>query len=567
MTRLVPWIVVALAAAWVATAARPVRTPEGEMRLDELGSIPVKHLGRVKPLDTVARTTLLTLSRRQTFKADDGKSYPAMRWLMDVMGDELWRLDVIGDELWRAPHRVFRIDHPDLLTTLKLEPRPGSCYAVAEFIAPLRELGEQAGAAQERREAGEKLDAFETKLIELVGHVSAYIDLVLGDSVLALPPATGQTEWRPMSQATDQEGGEAAALLEVLRAYQADDVARFNAAVTAYRALIDPRFPREASKARFEVFFNRFEPFYCCSILYVIVFILGCAAWLGWSGPLGRASFALTAFTWVLHTAALVARVLISGQAPVTNLYSSAVFIGWGGALLALVLERVYRLGVGTVIASVLGFATLIVAHFLSLDGDTVQVLPAVLDTQFWLATHVTCITLGYSATYVAGLIGILYVLRGVLTPSLSPAAGQGLARMAYGTICFALFFSFVGTVLGGLWADDSWGRFWGWDPKENGALIIVLWNALILHAWRDEWASERALALLAVFGNVVTTWSWFGVNQLGVGLHAYGFTSGVDVALWTTYAAHMLIIGVGLLPRSLWWSVRLHPGLDAPAA
>ena len=96
---------------------------------------------------------------------------------------------------------------------------------------------------------------------------------------------------------------------------------------------------------------------------------------------------------------------------------------------------------------------------------------------------------------------------------------------MVYGIVCFATFFSFVGTVLGGIWADQSWGRFWGWDPKENGALIIVLWNAIILHARWGGMVQQRGLMCLAIFGNVVTAWSWFGVNMLGVGLHSYGFT------------------------------------------
>ena len=157
-------------------------------------------------------------------------------------------------------------------------------------------------------------------------------------------------------------------------------------------------------------------------------------------------------------------------------------------------------------IAAVAGFVTLLIANFLAglSDGDTLGVLQAVLDTQFWLATHVVCITLGYATTFVAGLLGMLYILRGVLTPSLSPAVGKDLSRMIYGTLCFAMFFSFVGTVLGGLWADDSWGRFWGWDPKENGALIIVLWNALVLHARWGGMVKDRGLAVLAVVGNIV---------------------------------------------------------------
>ena len=124
---------------------------------------------------------------------------------------------------------------------------------------------------------------------------------------------------------------------------------------------------------------------------------------------------------------------------------------------------------------------------------------------------------------------------------------------MIYGTLCFAIFFSFVGTVLGGLWADDSWGRFWGWDPKENGALMIVLWNALVLHARWDGMVTGRGLALLAVVGNIVTAWSLFGVNALGVGLHSYGFDRGVTTWLLAFVASQAAIILIGALPQN-WW-------------
>jgi ABC-type transport system involved in cytochrome c biogenesis permease subunit len=234
------------------------------------------------------------------------------------------------------------------------------------------------------------------------------------------------------------------------------------------------------------------------------------------------------------------------------------VFIGWGCVALGLILERIYRLGIGNVVASVAGFLGLAIAIFGLDDGsDTLGVMQAVLDTQFWLATHVVCITLGYATTFIAGLLGILYILRGVLTPSLTPEIGKDLGRMIYGTLCFAIFFSFVGTVLGGLWADDSWGRFWGWDPKENGALMIVLWNALVLHARWGGMVKERGMAALAVFGNVVVGWSYFGVNELGVGLHSYGFTEGVLLTLGGFIVSQLAIIALALVPKSRWFSSR----------
>lgn len=120
--------------------------------------------------------------------------------------------------------------------------------------------------------------------------------------------------------------------------------------------------------------------------------------------------------------------------------------------------------------------------------------MQAVLDTNFWLATHVTCVTLGYTATFVAGFLGIVYVIMGIVTTTLTPERDKSLTQMIYGVVCFAMLFSFVGTVLGGIWADQSWGRFWGWDPKENGALLIVIWNAIILHARWEAWLKTAVL-------------------------------------------------------------------------
>jgi ABC-type transport system involved in cytochrome c biogenesis permease subunit len=203
------------------------------------------------------------------------------------------------------------------------------------------------------------------------------------------------------------------------------------------------------------------------------------------------------------------------------------------------------------------------------------EMMRAVLDTNFWLATHVVTVTLGYASTFVAGTLAIGYILLGVFTPLLArplqpesaaeagtATLGKALAGMVYGIVCFATLFSFVGTVLGGIWADQSWGRFWGWDPKENGALLIVIWNALILHARWGGLVRERGLMNLAVFGNIVTSFSWFGVNMLGIGLHSYGFMDAAFKWLMLFMTSQVALIGLGLLPLHFWRS----PPAAAPA-
>src|SRR5262245_41457352 len=200
----------------------------------------------------------------------------------------------------------------------------------------------------------------------------------------------------------------------------------------------------------------------------------------------------------------------------VTNLYSTAIFIGWACVLLGLLVEWLYGQGLGTAVAAVAGALSLVVAHFLALDtptGDTLQMLQAVLDTNFWLATHVTVVNLGYAATFVAGMFGAVYIVLGLFTRAVAGPLGRSLAGVIYGIVCFGTLLSFVGTILGGIWADYSWGRFWGWDPKENGALLIVIWNALILHARWGGLVKARGVAALAVLGNSIGVRAWFGTR------------------------------------------------------
>jgi ABC-type transport system involved in cytochrome c biogenesis permease subunit len=217
------------------------------------------------------------------------------------------------------------------------------------------------------------------------------------------------------------------------------------------------------------------------------------------------------------------------------------------------ILERMYRRGFATAVAGAAGFASLIVAHHLSGDGDTMEMMRAVLDSNFWLATHVVTITIGYGGTFLAGSIAIAYTLRKHLVPNPDGTTTQALLDTTYGILCFSLLFSFVGTVLGGIWADQSWGRFWGWDPKENGALLIVLWNALILHARWGRYVQERGIMAMAIVGNIITALAWFGVNMLGVGLHSYGFMDKAFWALLFFVLSQLALMGLCLLPARFW--------------
>ena len=341
-------------------------------------------------------------------------------------------------------------------------------------------------------------------------------------------------------------------MIDIFAAWGDGDVEEFNSNVQDYQDYLvaNPLPHVDASVVRLEAFFNFFEPFMKAIYLYLPVLLLSFLSWIFWPTTLRRTGFSLMALAFLIHTVALVARMYISGRPPVTNLYSSAIFIGWAIVGASFVIEYVLRNGIGNILGSAVGMGTLVIAHYLARDeGDTLGVMQAVLDTTFWLATHVVCITLGYATTFLAGAMAIAYCFMSRIGSKKNAADLQQLGRMIYGTLCFALFFSLVGTVLGGLWADDSWGRFWGWDPKENGAMLIVMWNALILHARWDKMVRDYGTAVLAMFGNIVTAWSWFGVNELSAGLHNYGFTEGRMMALVGFVSLQLLVIAGALIP------------------
>jgi ABC-type transport system involved in cytochrome c biogenesis permease subunit len=235
---------------------------------------------------------------------------------------------------------------------------------------------------------------------------------------------------------------------------------------------------------------------------------------------------------------------------PITTLYETILFIGASVALFGLIAEWITKRGLGLLVAAVGGTACMFLAiQFEASEAtDTLQQLEAVLITNFWLSTHVPLINLGYAACMVAALISMIYFIQR-LVGKIGPKSDEGrfLTRVAYGFICCGLFLALVGTVLGGIWANYSWGRFWGWDPKENGALMICLMCLVILHARMGGHIREVGLHNCNLLLGCIVVFSWFGVNQLGVGLHAYGFTDGTWPKIYGFWLSQMLLLMYGL--------------------
>jgi ABC-type transport system involved in cytochrome c biogenesis permease subunit len=262
-------------------------------------------------------------------------------------------------------------------------------------------------------------------------------------------------------------------------------------------------------------------------------------------------------------SAGIVMRCIIQQRPPVKTLYEVVLFVTVSAVLVSVIIEWLNRRRVALLIGAALGALGLLVAQWYeALDRqDTMPTLQAVLDSNFWLSTHVTTVVLGYSAGLLAAAIAHVHVLGRVLGLGKdNHAFYAGLTRTTYGVVCFGLLLSVVGTILGGVWANDSWGRFWGWDPKENGALMICLWELMFLHARLGGLVKGFGQALMALVGGVIVIFSLWQVNLLGVGLHSYGFTDGIQDKLNLVYAVEASVIASGLG----WWLLSRRAGAPA---
>ena len=273
---------------------------------------------------------------------------------------------------------------------------------------------------------------------------------------------------------------------------------------------------------------------------------------VSWLSPQSKASRILSWIAALLSTFALVVmiggivhRCIIMDRSPIGNLYDTIIFIGTTGVFVLLLVELMTKRMVALGLAVFMGLICMFLARRYEVgDGkDHMDPLVAVLKSNFWLSTHVVTVTIGYMGGLVTSGLSIIYIFARVLgIDEGDKDFRKAMTRIVYGMIAFTLFFSLIGTVLGGIWANDSWGRFWGWDPKENGALMIVLWCLALLHARLAGYLKEWGLHIASVITAMIVAFSWWHVNAMATGLHSYGFIEGIG-AIWGFYTLMGVVI------------------------
>lgn len=506
-----------------------------------LGAWPVLHEGRIKTTESLAKAILYDLSG-STSVGD----FSAMEWLAVTLFEP--------SEAVRLP--VIRIERQNLI---RLPDRESHLYSLNEVMEALRPVTDQINAL-ERMEV-DKLSASQREILRVYNGVTILSQLL--QSFSAVLPLAGEE-----GSYADGSGSEAQRAL-IGEAGQINGL---------YRIIPDPNNPRMPMQSVWEAYTDnpenplvikikdmafawnegryddwsalatqvedelwasletpfslKLESYYNAvnPMMLAIGFYLIGAALLFWRAGIGMSVLTVGA---AVHLAGLIARVLILMRPPTGTIYETLLFAAFIiiGAGLAFNFKNKNK----TVLAAwacASAFLLFIAKGFVG--GDSLNVLVAVLNTNFWLSTHVTCIIIGYAACVMAAVTGHLYLLQGYET----------LRKLMTPMALIALLFTAIGTLLGGIWADQSWGRFWGWDPKENGALLITLWLIWILHARISRHFNQIQFAAFLGLTNIMVAITWFGVNLLGVGLHSYGFISGIAIWLGVFCLVQLAVIG-----------------------
>ena len=518
--------------------------------LDPLRTIAIQDGGRVKPLDTFARETARRVSGAAPFTGGESvKGMDPVEWVLAMMSDpQRWR-----DE------RIVKVSHAGLRAAAALPTRSDQRYSFAEltthagFLAAADKVHEK---LRQDREA--KLDPVEREISALYDTLGVMNGIFSGEALRVVPhPTDKSAAWFSLA---DLDRADQAPILRIktltaalVAAYRSGDRASVSASASALGrrlAELGPAVYPSAKDMGVEIRYNRVKPFRFAWIAYLLGFLLLLASFPLAAKGVGRAGIALVLVGFALHAYGMGLRVYISGRPPVTNMYESVVWVAWGAMLFALIFEAVYKARYFAVAASGLATLCLILADNVPILDGSIEPLVPVLRDNMWLTVHVLTITLGYAAFLLAMGLGHVNLGLYFFAPG-KTALFKTLSLFLYRALQVGTLLLATGTMLGGVWASYSWGRFWGWDPKETWAFIALLGYLAVLHSRMVGWIREFGMAVGSILGFLLVLMAWYGVNfVLGTGLHSYGFGSGGYVYVGGFVAFEVAVIIAALLRR-----------------
>ncbi|MBU1637819.1 cytochrome c biogenesis protein CcsA [bacterium] len=547
-----------------AQAPEPIGDGLEQFEWEMAGRIVVQHGGRVKPLDTFAREMVKSIYAKDAFQGQHPvETY--FRWMSD------------GSRWTNEP--ILYLSKGDLRSELGLDDHQDNYFTIGDLQGHprLRDIVMEGMTADQ---AGEKLTFTQTQASDLMNRLGMLNALFNHNVPLLVPPPDGDplTTWgtmpdllfkvdRDSTLVSEEEASLALAFAGMYHSLHDGRADMFNMSASVFintqMALLQ-NHPAVISSLDWEVAYNALEPFMWARILLIVSFVLFLLSlkesWirlkpLAITGMLGGI---------VMYSVGMIMRWYIGGRAPWSNMYESLLAIGWSLLIVALIFELVKKDRIFGLSGSVMGAVVLGIAAYASLDRGINPLVPAL--QSYWLTYHVIIILASYACLALAMMVGhgvLISAVRNQGEPNETTKrwSGANLKIMQLGSVLLIL-----GILLGAVWANVSWGRFWGWDPKETWALITWFVYIIFLHGRSAGWLMWRGLAVASVAAFPIVIMTYYGVNFYLSGLHSYGAGSTPGIP-WEAYAylgAEVLFLGwVFFAMRGTW---RRRPKSGSPA-
>jgi cytochrome c-type biogenesis protein CcsB len=561
-------------------AASPdVSVPDSSaLDFKQWGLLAIQDGGRRKPVDTFAKETLIRVTGRSAYIDKAGRHWRPNDLVLSAL---------LETHDWKNEPLVL-ISSGQLKEQLGID-KTERRFSFAQ-LAGSAELQRIANEAQALKRAEKPLNRTQQEALSVSDRLTLLVRLIEGSALLIIPAPTNQTDSWVDPSAWSKYYSEAqfapvqTQLQTLVAAYAKGDQFNFSRAANQLRenlrSLSPSIYPQE-QQLRLEYFYNHFNGFYRAIWCYGIAFVLLLVAYfrrnaahpdavgatavaasassrnlselLEASPRKGRAmqyvGVAVAVLGLAFQASGIVMRCMIAGRPPVTNMYESIIWVSFAVSFFGMIFFARYRAPVYLLAALPVTLIALLLVHQMPIAmPSSIDPLVPVLRDNFWLTVHVLTITLSYAAFALAMGFGHILLWR----YARNPAAARADAPMhfwLYRVLQLGVLLLAAGTILGGVWANYSWGRFWGWDPKETWALIALLCYIVALHGRLARWWTRFGLAVASVVCFLAVLMAWYGVNfVLGKGLHSYGFGIGGE-----TYVGTFIVLDLLFVAFAIW--------------
>jgi cytochrome c-type biogenesis protein CcsB len=546
LRRILPILVLLVSAGALCRAQEPIADTSG-LDYKQFGLLAIQDGGRRKPIDTFARETLIRITARSTYTDKTGRTWQAKDFIMSAL---------LETHDWRNEPMVL-VSLGQLREQLGLDAARRQ-FSFAQLVA-LPELSRLANEAHALRKAEKPLNRLQNEVMSVSERLTLFTHVMDGSALLIVPAMKSETApWVVPPDFSNYYSAEQFApaqkeLQAMATAYVQGDAIQFSGAAKSLRddlRALSPSIYPEDRQLQLEHTCNHFEGFYRAIWFYAAAFLLLVIAhWRERGAALRNLGVLVAAAGLGCHAAGIIMRCLIAGRPPVTNMYESIIWVSFAVSFFAMIFFARYRTPIYLLAALPVTLIALLLVHQMPIAMPaSIDPLVPVLRDNFWLTIHVLTITLSYAAFALAMGFGHILLFRYARNPS-DARADAPMHFWLYRVLQLGVLLLAAGTILGGVWANYSWGRFWGWDPKETWALIALLCYLLTLHGRLAGWWTQFGLVIASVVCFLAVLMAWYGVNfVLGKGLHSYGFGIGGE-----TYVALFVILDLLFVAFAIW--------------